>query len=121
MCLTKKEWVVCHHCIRNDRQKQKGVSTPTTEETDDEEEIEAKIPPGWDEKRVREVIEHYENQTEEEHLAEIEAALEGREHHHDGGADRAGSEGAATIAKRRRLRNVPLAMVYRLNIRPLVA
>ena len=33
-----------------------------------------KYPAGWDEKRVREVIEYYENQTDEEHLAEIEAA-----------------------------------------------
>ena len=31
-------------------------------------------PPGWDEKRVREVAEYYENQSDEEHLAEIEAA-----------------------------------------------
>ena len=31
-------------------------------------------PPGWDEKRVREVIDHYENQSDEEHLAEIDAA-----------------------------------------------
>jgi hypothetical protein len=34
-----------------------------------------KFPPGWDEKRVREVIAHYENQTEDEQAAEIEAAL----------------------------------------------
>ena len=34
-----------------------------------------KYPPGWDEKRVKEVIAHYENQTEEEEHAEIEAAL----------------------------------------------
>ena len=34
-----------------------------------------KYPPGWDEKRVREVIDHYENQTEAEQYAEIEAAL----------------------------------------------
>ncbi|MBI3822062.1 MAG: hypothetical protein HY289_05200 [Planctomycetes bacterium] len=33
-----------------------------------------KYPPGWDEKRVRAVIDYYENQTDEEHLAEIEAA-----------------------------------------------
>jgi len=32
------------------------------------------FPPGWDEKRVREVIDYYENQSDEEHLAEIEAA-----------------------------------------------
>ena len=31
-------------------------------------------PRGWDAKRVQEVIDHYENQTDEEHLAEIEAA-----------------------------------------------
>jgi hypothetical protein len=35
-----------------------------------------KFPPGWDEKRVREVIDHYENQTEDEQFAEIEAAHE---------------------------------------------
>jgi hypothetical protein len=35
---------------------------------------EQKFPPGWDEKRVREVIAHYEDQTEDEQFAEIEAA-----------------------------------------------
>jgi hypothetical protein len=35
-----------------------------------------KFPPGWDENRVREVIAHYENQTEDEQFAEIESALE---------------------------------------------
>lgn len=34
-----------------------------------------KLPRGWNEKRIREVIEHYENQTEDEQHAEIEAAL----------------------------------------------
>ena len=33
------------------------------------------FPPGWDEKRVQRVLEHYENQTEEEAVAEDEAAL----------------------------------------------
>jgi hypothetical protein len=32
-------------------------------------------PPGWNEERVRQVIAHYDNQTEEEQAAEIEAAL----------------------------------------------
>jgi hypothetical protein len=32
-------------------------------------------PPGWDEERVRRVAEHYDNQTDEEAVAEIEAAL----------------------------------------------
>ena len=35
-----------------------------------------KFPPGWDEKRVQEVLAHYENQSEDEEFAEIEAALE---------------------------------------------
>jgi hypothetical protein len=34
-----------------------------------------KFPPGWNEKRVKELIAHYENQTEDEEAAEIEAAL----------------------------------------------
>jgi hypothetical protein len=33
-----------------------------------------KLPPGWDEARVRGVIAHYENQTEDEQLAEMESA-----------------------------------------------
>ena len=37
---------------------------------------EQKFPPGWDENRVREVIDHYENQIEDEQFAEIEAAHE---------------------------------------------
>jgi hypothetical protein len=36
----------------------------------------SKYPPGWNEKRVREVIAHYESQTEEEAVAEDEAAFE---------------------------------------------
>lgn len=36
------------------------------------------FPPGWDEERVRRVIAHYEEQTEEEALAEDEAAFEDR-------------------------------------------
>ena len=37
------------------------------------------FPPGWDEQRVREVIAHYDNQTEDEQFAEIEAAHEGKQ------------------------------------------
>jgi hypothetical protein len=32
------------------------------------------FPPGWDEARVRDVLMHYESQTEDEQFAEIEAA-----------------------------------------------
>jgi hypothetical protein len=35
-----------------------------------------KFPPGWDEERVQKVIAHYEQQTEEEGVAEDEAAFE---------------------------------------------
>ncbi len=38
----------------------------------------SKFPPGWDEKRVRRVLAHYEEQTEEEAVAEDEAAFEDR-------------------------------------------
>jgi hypothetical protein len=37
---------------------------------------ETHFPPGWDEKRVREVLDHYEHQTDDEQFAEIEAARE---------------------------------------------
>lgn len=35
-----------------------------------------RFPPGWDEERVGQVLAHYENQTEDEQFAEIEAARE---------------------------------------------
>ena len=35
-----------------------------------------KFPPGWDEKRVQKVLAHYEEQTEEEAVAEDESAFE---------------------------------------------
>ena len=34
------------------------------------------FPPGWDEERVKRVLEHYESQTDEEAVAEDEAAFE---------------------------------------------
>jgi hypothetical protein len=34
------------------------------------------FPPGWDEERARRVMKHYENQTDEEAVAEDEAAFE---------------------------------------------
>ncbi len=37
----------------------------------------AKFPPGWNEARVRMVLAHYEEQTDEEAVAEDEAAFEG--------------------------------------------
>lgn len=40
----------------------------------------SKYPPGWDEERVRRVLEHYETQSEEEAVAEDEAAYEATTH-----------------------------------------
>ena len=38
------------------------------------------FPPGWDEARVRSVLEHYEAQTDEEAVAEDEASFETTTH-----------------------------------------
>ena len=37
-------------------------------------------PAGWDEERVRKLAEHYDNQTEDEQVAELEAALQAEGH-----------------------------------------
>jgi hypothetical protein len=41
-------------------------------------EPKSSFPPGWNEERVRAVLGHYENQSEEEAVAEDEAAFEDR-------------------------------------------
>jgi len=38
----------------------------------------SKFPPGWDEERTRRVLEHYEKQTEDDAVAEAEAAFASR-------------------------------------------
>ncbi|HQQ00636.1 MAG TPA: hypothetical protein PLY86_19455 [bacterium] len=38
-----------------------------------------RFPPGWNEKRVRDVLAHYEAQTEDEAVAEDEAAFEDKD------------------------------------------
>ena len=40
----------------------------------------SQFPQGWDEQRVRRVLAHYEDQTEDEAVAEDEAAYEDRTH-----------------------------------------
>ena len=40
----------------------------------------SKFPAGWDEERVRRVLEHYEPQSDDEALAEDEAAFESTTH-----------------------------------------
>lgn len=41
---------------------------------------ETTLPPGWDEDRVRRVLDHYETQTDEEATAEDEDALDSATH-----------------------------------------
>jgi hypothetical protein len=38
--------------------------------------IEPELPRGWDDERVRRVLEHYDSQTDDEAVAEDEAAFE---------------------------------------------
>jgi len=40
----------------------------------------SQFPPGWDEARVRRALEHYESQSDEEAVAEDEAAFEATTH-----------------------------------------
>jgi hypothetical protein len=40
----------------------------------------SEFPPGWDETQVRELLDHYERQTDEEAAAEHEAALSRPDH-----------------------------------------
>lgn len=40
----------------------------------------ANFPPGWDEERVRRVLEHYEKQSDEEAVAEDEAVYDSTTH-----------------------------------------
>lgn len=40
---------------------------------------ENKFPPGWDEQHVRELVDRYESQSQDEAVAEDEAAFEGSE------------------------------------------
>jgi hypothetical protein len=41
---------------------------------------ESRFPPGWDERRVKRVLEHYEGQSDDEAVAEDEAAWEKTTH-----------------------------------------
>jgi hypothetical protein len=57
-----------------------GVGRPQATPQEEETMREAKFPAGWDEARVRRVLEHYEQQSEEEAIAEDEAAYESPTH-----------------------------------------
>jgi hypothetical protein len=65
-----------HHSVRS-RAEGFESAAPKAQE---EEMKQAGFPQGWDEERVRRVLEHYENQSEEEAVAEDEAAFESTTH-----------------------------------------
>ena len=64
----------CYYCIRVDRKTVEGLSTSPEEENQMTKKT--NFPPGWDELRVKRVLEHYEAQSQIEALAEDEAAYE---------------------------------------------
>ncbi len=59
-----------------DEELEEGLLRPTTQE---KKMKKSEFPPGWDEERVRDVIDFYENQTDEEAAREHEAALTSQE------------------------------------------
>jgi hypothetical protein len=56
----------------SEQEVEEVLNSPGEEETMKQ----SKYPAGWDEERVRSVLEHYENQAGEEAVAEDEAAFE---------------------------------------------
>ncbi len=77
-------------------------------------------PPGWDEKRVKELIAHYENQTEDEEFAEIEVAPPGGGHYPDGDPQRAGSRGPGAACSQAECLNVAANGFRRSSLSPVV-
>jgi hypothetical protein len=65
-----------HHRIPARLEGVEGAASPAPEE----EMRQSKYPVGWDEERVRRVLEHYEAQSDEEAVAEDEAAYEATTH-----------------------------------------
>jgi hypothetical protein len=66
---------VCHHGVPTGPQGAASTSTAYEEKMSG-----SKYPPGWDEERVRRVLDHYEAQSDEEAVAEDEAAYEATTH-----------------------------------------
>jgi len=60
--------------------KQTGKNQTRANASKGPRKIKQRFPPGWDETRVRAVIAHYENQTEDEAVAEDEAATHAADH-----------------------------------------
>ena len=64
-----------YHCLRTDWQRQKA--DPRRRQQQREAAIRSeRLPPGWGDSRIREVLDHYDAQDDDERAAEIEAAWE---------------------------------------------
>ena len=71
LCARTREYI-CDNRIRFIRK-----STNSSPKTYQKEKMrQNKLPPGWNEERVQHVLTHYESQTDEEAVAEDEAAYE---------------------------------------------
>jgi hypothetical protein len=63
----------CNDHLRASRQTINRISSPKKEKAKMKKGV---FPPGWDAERVKRVLAHYESQSEEETVAEDEAAFE---------------------------------------------
>ena len=63
-----------HHGIRGERKTARRLSSAHEKERNMKNTT--NFPPGWDEERVQRVLQHYDSLTEEEAVAEDEAAFE---------------------------------------------
>ena len=73
LCARTREYI-CDNSIRFIRKS--TDSLPKTYAKKEKMRL-SKLPPGWNEERVQRVLAHYESQTDEEAVAEDEAAYEG--------------------------------------------
>ncbi|HVS36379.1 MAG TPA: hypothetical protein VMS17_12505 [Gemmataceae bacterium] len=65
------------------------------------------FPPGWDEKRIRDLIAYYESQTENEEFADIEAAREAEDVTMMAIPTELASEVRALLARKERVNQAP--------------
>ncbi len=63
------------------RKVEKRISSSPTDESPPKSRTlsQTKFPPGWDEEKVRKILRYYEEQTEDEAVAEDETAFESRD------------------------------------------
>jgi hypothetical protein len=70
------DFSVYHHCLSVRPEGGTGFAM----EAEEKRMRQVKFPPGWDEERVRRVLEQYEAQSDEEVMVEDEAAFEATTH-----------------------------------------